>query len=774
MLENLETIERFDVVVCGGGLAGVCAAVAAARHGAETCLVQDRPVLGGNSSSEVRVTPNGAATFHAYARETGIISELLIEERAQNHQELFGMGATNSIWDMILYDKVVATPNLTLYLNTIIMDVEMAAPRAIRAITARVANAELTLRLEAQVFIDCTGDGVVAAGAGCTWRLGTEGRDEFAEPHAPPVGNDDVMGSSILFRARDVGRPAPFKAPAWATVYKDASFFYDRRRIPRPLEGGYWWMELSVPWHTIFDNETIRHELTRHVLGVWDWIKNKDPELKDRASTYALEWVGQVPGKRESRRILGRYLMSEHDPLKQTVFPDEVAFGGWYIDLHTPGGLLATGHEPTEAEGGHFQASPYMAKSYCGPYGIPLRILIAQDVDNLMMAGRNVSVTHAALGTVRVQGTTALLGQAAGTAAATAVKHRLPISVVPERAILEVQQALLRDSCFLPNVRHQDPNDLAQHALVSASSEARCSGVAIESCGALSGMSIPDAGTLAAQDDTDWLRHRRGQWIAVGTEQLEALSVCVTNDGGEAQEVDAWLVAVDHLWDYRVESLPIIAHTTLMVSPGTRQWVTWPVATPVQPGRYLRLDLAANPGVRWHTAGALVPAHPCAFQIAPDRMRGYGARHQVGWTMSFQIIPSQPCFDAGNVLTGETRPYRYTNLWRSDPNQALPQWLELNWPTPQQLTRIELTFPGQLFAEVDGYAPFYRDPQCPKAYRLLAWCEQRWQNVLTVEDNYQRHCRHTLAKSVITTKVRLVIDKTNGDPCAAVYEVRCY
>jgi hypothetical protein len=430
--KNNKTVEEYDVVVCGGGNAGFCAAVVAARHGASTCLIQDRPVFGGNSSSEIRVTIHGACQHHPYARETGIISELLIEERAQNHEPMFENGWINSIWDMVQYDMAVQTSNLTFHLNTSIIEVLKDNDRNIKAVVARVANAETEIHIQGKVFIDCTGDGVVAAMAGCEWRMGSEGRDEFDEPHAPLEASEATMGNSIHIKAKDMGRPVPFKLPAWAKEYDDASFFYEGGRVPHDPRGGFWWIEIGIPWHTIHDNEAIRHELTRHALGVWDWIKNKDPRLKEEAANYGLDWIGQVPGKRESRRIIGQYFMTEHDLLQNTVFDDEVAFGGWFLDLHTPGGLLAQHSEPASAEG-YNKTSTYAAKSFVGPYGIPLRTLIAKDIDNLMMAGRCLSVTHAALGSVRVQGTTALMGQAVGTAASIALEQNIPLSEIANK-----------------------------------------------------------------------------------------------------------------------------------------------------------------------------------------------------------------------------------------------------------------------------------------------------------------------------------------------------
>ncbi len=247
--------ESYDVVVCGGGLAGFCAAVAAARAGAKTCLVHNRPVLGGNSSSEVGVTPHGAAAFHAYARETGIISEALIEERARNHAEIYENGWTNSTWDMVLYDIAQKTSGLTLHLNTDIRGVEKHNDRNIAAVFAVVQNAETELRLEAKTFIDCTGDGIVADAAGCQWRMGSEGKDEFNEPHAPAQASGDTMGNSIHFLTRDTGRPAPFVAPDWAVKHENASDFYDQGRIPKEDRGGFWWIEIGVPYHTIYDAE---------------------------------------------------------------------------------------------------------------------------------------------------------------------------------------------------------------------------------------------------------------------------------------------------------------------------------------------------------------------------------------------------------------------------------------------------------------------------------------------------------------------------------------
>ena len=768
-------IETYDIVVCGGGLAGFSAAIAAARNGAKTCLVHNRPVLGGNSSSEIGVTPHGAAAFHAYARETGIISEALIEERATNHAEIYENGWTNSVWDMVLYDMVQKTPGLTLWLNTDVRGVEKRDGRNISAVLASVQNAEIDLRLEARIFIDCTGDGIVADAAGCEWRMGSEGKDEFHEPHAPEKASGDTMGNSIHFLCRDMGRTVPFKAPCWAVKHEDASYFYNQGRIPKEVRGGFWWIEIGIPHHTIYDAETIRHELTRHALGVWDWMKNKDPKTIEACKNYALDWIGQVPGKRESRRIMGRYLMTEHDVLNKTMFPDEVAFGGWFVDLHTPGGLLAKSSEPSAAAGGHEEEydtfSDYSAMSYCGPYGIPLRVMLSKDVDNLMMAGRNVSVTHAALGTVRVMGTTAIMGEAAGVAAALGIAKGHSFDQLVTEDIQEIQQRLLSNGCFLPNYSNHCASDLARSATLTATSDAPVHGVAPETPCFHKGLAV---WRDQPQYSIERLESRRGQLIATNGGLIDSIELCLSNNSGAPQPVEFRLYQADHIWDYRAEPGAALASATLSVPVGNQVWVPVDLALNlpalVKPGSFLRVDLLPNNAIQWHASKRIIPGHMAMYAISPNRMRRYGNGH----TLAYRISPAQRPFQANQAISGVTRPHGTTNLWISDPAQPLPQSLNLTWDLPQKITEIQLVFPGHLIREYHAYAPFYRDAQCPRDYVIEVKERGEWKRIHEVRDNYQRRCRHPFPDPVSAAELRVVVTATNGDPSAAIYEVRCY
>jgi hypothetical protein len=760
----------YDVVVCGGGLAGFCAAVSAARQGAMTCLIQDRPVFGGNSSSEIRVTPHGAAAFHAYGRETGIISELLIAERAVNHEKIRENGWTNSVWDLVMYDMAVSTPNLTFYLNTSVTALQHERGN-IQSVTAVIANAETELSLEGRVFIDCTGDGVIADLAGCEWRWGSEGRAEFNEPHAPLVASNDTMGNSIHFRAKDMGRPVPFTAPDWAVKHEDPDYFAKQGRMFYDTEAGYWWIEIGIPWHTIYDNETIRHELTRHTLGIWDWMKNHDPELKQKTANLALDWIGQVPGKRESRRIMGQYLMTEQDVQNKTVFADEIAFGGWFVDLHTPGGLLAPTAEPASAEG-YKLTSEYAQKSYCGPYGIPFRIMVAKDIDNLLMAGRNVSVTHAALGTVRVMATTALLGQAAGTGAAYAVSRNMTLADLVATGIGHIQQTLLKDGCFLPNYRNEDRGDHARDAKITTSSTALIHGAGPDSKDFTYGFRSAEAQNYR-YGLNEPLYQRRGQWIAMQTSHVESLSVCLSNHTKRDQTVHAAIVPVEHIWDYRVDTGEIYAQTKLVVPAASRKaWITWPVGLELpRTGGFIRLELAQNEEVEWHSAGTTIPGHTSAFDMGGGKMRRY---HTDGGTQSYRISPPQSCFNGEQTVSGVTRPYRSTNVWVSDPAEPLPQWVQLDWQEQREISEVQLTFPGHLMREYHQYPPFYRDPQCPKDVDIEAMVDGVWRVIASVADNYQQRVRLALTAPIVTNSLRVVIRATNGSPSAALIEIRCY
>lgn len=450
-----------DVLVAGGGPAGVPCALAAARSGAKVILCQDRPVLGGNASSEVRMHIVGADAsggrgqeLQTEAREGGIIEELRLETAVRNPQR------SASMLDLILYEKCRAEPNLTLLLNTSVVGAETDGASITHALAQRQST-EDEYRIGARVFVDCTGDGRLGAEAGAPFRRGREARSEFGESMAQERPDDYSLGSTLLFTARKHDTPIPFVAPPWARTFTEEDLKlrpHASAGVDRGLEYGYWWCEWGGVLDTIKDNESIRDELLAIMLGVWDHIKNGGDH---GAEHWALDWFGFLPGKRESRRFVGQYTLTESDVLESRPFDDAIAFGGWPIDTHPPRGIDAVDEKPATAT-----PVPNL-------YDIPLRACISQSVSNLMFAGRNISATHIAFATTRVMATCAAMGQGVGTAAAYAVQHGLQPAELASRpeAMAAIQQRLLCDDAYLVGVANQDPLDLARRATVKASSE---------------------------------------------------------------------------------------------------------------------------------------------------------------------------------------------------------------------------------------------------------------------------------------------------------------
>ncbi|MEM7656183.1 MAG: FAD-dependent oxidoreductase [Bacteroidota bacterium] len=445
-LKELET----DLLIAGGGPAGVCAALAAARNGAKVLLVQDRSRLGGNSSSEIKMHIVGANMHRGRPgwREGGIIEELRLEDAANNPHRSWEM------WDLLLYDKLYSEPNIELLLDTTVYAAEVDEGRITR-VMARCDKTEILYRITAKQFADCTGDARLAWEAGASVMWGHESRETFNEPLAWEKPSKDTLGSSVLFTARDYGRPIPYRAPAWARKIEEKHL---RHRPIGSWEYGFWWIEWGGAHDTIQDNEMIRHELLAIVCGIWDYIKNsgKYPE----SANWGMDWVGMVPGKRESRRIMGDHILTQQDLMGLNPdFEDAVAIGGWGLDEHPPGGFDDT------------EKRPFVSVKLPEVYNIPLRSLYSKDLSNLWMAGRNASCSHVAFTSTRVMATCAVMGQAMGTAAAACVQHQLnPRQLYQDKPRLqELQQTLLKDDQTIKHLPNQDPQDLARSAKLKAS-----------------------------------------------------------------------------------------------------------------------------------------------------------------------------------------------------------------------------------------------------------------------------------------------------------------
>ena len=439
-------IKDYEVVIIGGGMAGVCAAIASARHGAKTALVNNRPVLGGNASSEIRMHICGA-DYHGFrqnARETGIIEEILLDNKRVNKSNSF------SILDTILWEKTRFQENLDLYLNTHITSVIKEEDKIVRVIGEQLTT-EKVFQLNGQLFIDATGDGIIAYLSGAEYMSGREGKDKFGEKFAPERSDNHTMGNTLLFTAIDMGKKVEFVKPEWANTYKEEDLAY---REHHEINSGYWWIEIGGDdLDIIQDGEEIRDELLKAVYGVWEHIKNSGHH---NADNFALDWVGFLPGKRESRRIVGDYILKEQDLFAGKIFEDAIAYGGWPMDMHIVGGIR-TRREPNDF---------IMMDDL---YTIPYRSIYSKNINNLMVAGRDISASHMAFGSTRVMATCAVIGQACGTAAAMCISKKvLPRGL--NKHVHELQQKLMKDDCYIPGFKNADKDDLALTSKVSASS----------------------------------------------------------------------------------------------------------------------------------------------------------------------------------------------------------------------------------------------------------------------------------------------------------------
>ena len=499
----------FEVVVVGGGMSGLCAAMACARQGVRTALIHARPVLGGNASGEIRIHISSATDGMRKheLEETGILYELMLTNKARN--PLFNY----DIWDMTMFEAAKNTENLTLFLNTVMVDATVENSK-IREIFCFQETTEKQMYFTAPLFIDATGNGTLGFFADAVYRIGSEPKSEFDEPHAPQEPDLDRMGNTILFRAVDVGHPVPFTPPSFAKKRTEHDLRYrihsDRHKMDFSMaddpedyartsatsskcsDYGYWWIELMGDGEDIVsDYENIRDELFAYFYGVWDHIKNGGDH---GAENYELLWVGTLPGTRESRRLIGDYILTERDIFEHRQFDDAICYGGWGVDLHVKNGVR------------DLDLLPSKTWNFPGTYTIPYRSYYSKNISNLFMAGRDISCSRLAMASTRIIGTCALGGQCVGTAAAMCSKMGLePRQLAP--FVPQLQQQLLKDDVFIPGYVNQDEKDLARKATVTATS--------------WQGDDTPEKVIDGVSRHYEGVRH---SWLSQGVEQTLTLS----------------------------------------------------------------------------------------------------------------------------------------------------------------------------------------------------------------------------------------------------------
>lgn len=390
---------NYDLVVVGAGIAGISAAVSAARLGCKVALINDRPVIGGNNSSEIRVHMGGRLEAGPY-KNLGNLQKEFTPLKGGNAQP-----ASNYEDDKKM-NWIKNEKNVDLFLNYRVMKVTMDGSR-IASVTAQHIEKGTELSFTAPVFSDCTGDGTVGALAGADFRMGREGKEDFGESIAPDKADKLTMGSSVQWYSEDNKKPCGFPEFEYGVKFNEQN--------AEKVMMGEWTWETGMNYNQITDFERIRDYGMLVVYSNWSFLKNhmkENTQYKNRK----LGWVAYVAGKRESRRLMGDYILKQDDIDKNVQHEDASFTTTWSIDLHW--------QDPVNEK--NFPGNAFKAvtkHNIIHHYAVPYRCLYSRNVDNLFMAGRNISVTHVALGTVRVMRTTGMMGEVVGMAASICKDH---------------------------------------------------------------------------------------------------------------------------------------------------------------------------------------------------------------------------------------------------------------------------------------------------------------------------------------------------------------
>ena len=740
-----------DLIVVGGGLSGTCCAITAARAGIRVVLVQDRPVLGGNSSSEVRLWVLGATSHmgnnNRWAREGGVIDEVLVENWYRNPE------GNPLIFDTILLEKVVLEPNITLLLNTAVYEVEKSDSETISGLRAFCSQNSTMYDLVAPLFCDASGDGVVAFQAGAAFRMGAESKEEFGEKFAPTAEYGELLGHSLYFYTKDTGRPVRFAPPAYALD--------DITKIPRyrkfnTQEYGcqLWWIEYGGRLDTVHDTELIKWELWKVVYGVWNYIKNSGnfPE----AQTMTLEWVGHIPGKRESRRFEGDYILTQQDIVEQREHPDAVAFGGWSIDLHPADGVFS------EKPG----CNQWHSK---GIYQIPYRCLYSRNVSNLFLAGRIISATHVAFGSSRVMATGAHTGQAVGIAAALCRREGLrprDLVVEPQR-VAALQRELLKTGQHIPNLKLHDKADLVQYATLAATSEFIL-------------RELPADGPLLP------LTQSAAQMLPLPSGPVPIMTAFVVADRDTMLTVELRQSSKpdNHTPDVTLHTL------TIPVAKG-RQTVDLPFRTQLHQPGYLFVCFLKNEHIQLQYSQLRLTGVLSVFNKINPAVSNYGKqeptedigvdtfefwcpeRRPLGHNVALRLTSGIALFAAENVRNGLQRPVSQPNAWVAEPADPNPT-ITISWPQQQRISRVELVFDSDLDHPLESVIMVHPETASPFCVREYVLCDDRQERIFYQPDNHQTRNTIRFNEPIETTSLTIHVKAMNGNAPAALMEIRCY
>lgn len=740
-----------DFVVVGGGISGVCAAITAARQGMKVVLIQDRPVLGGNGSSEIRLWMLGATSHmgnnNRWAREGGVIDEIMVENTYRNPE------GNPIIFDTVMLDKVMGEENITLLLNTCVYEVEKSTNKIIKSVRGFCSQNSTMYEVAAPLFCDASGDGLVGFLSGAPYRMGAESREEFGEKFAPAEDYGELLGHSLYFYTKDVGQPVRYVAPSYAL---DVTKTVPRFRSFNAREHGckLWWVEYGGNLDTVHDTEQIKWELWKVIYGAWDYIKNsgKYPE----AENLTLEWVGCIPGKRESRRFEGDYMLVQQDIIEQRFHEDAVSYGGWSIDLHPAAGVF----------GEESACNQWHSK---GIYQIPYRCLYSKGIDNLFLAGRIISVSHVAFGSTRVMTTSAHSAQAVGVAAAICRNENLsPREIYSKGRIVELQRNLSRMGQYIPQIAINDAENLVTKATLSASSEYHFKG-------------FPADGEMQVLDESV------AQMIPLKAgDGLKGIGVQLSAAEETSLEVELRVSSkpFNHTPDIILES------KSFPLCSGNQQLeLNFDAVIPNE--QYAFLTFKKNPLVQLQYTKERLTGILSVFNTINEAVSNWGKqtpgsdigidefefwcpkRRPGGHNIAIQSQAPFHIFTAENIINGIDRPVQSPNAWVADLDDATPT-LTIRWDTKVSIGKLSLFFDTDYdhpMETVQMTHPENRMPFCVEKYKVYDG-----QNRLVYEqtDNHQSINELLFPEKLNTDELRIVLEHPSAFIPASLFAVKCY
>lgn len=749
--KNLEKKLSTDLVVIGGGMSGVCCAITAARAGIKVVLVQDRPVLGGNASSEVRLWILGATSHmgnnNRWSREGGVIDEILVENMFRNKE------GNPLILDTVLMEKVHEEENITLLLNTSVYQVDKLDDTNIESVRGFCSQNSTEYLIQAPLFCDASGDGVVAFQSGASFRMGAESPDEFDEGFAPDLEDyGELLGHSLYFYTKDVGKPVKYVAPSYAL--KNVGELPAIKKYHIKDHGcSLWWVEHGGRLDTIHQSEDIKWTLWRFIYGLWGHVKNSGnfPE----AENLTLEWVGTIPGKRESRRFVGDYVLSQKDIIEQRDHYDAVAFGGWSVDLHPADGVF----------GDNQSCNQWHSK---GVYQIPYRCYYSKDIENLFLAGRIISASHVAFGSSRVMGTCAHGGQAVGMAAALATQLSVkPGTLAQKEHISKLQILLNRNGQGIQNIALTDKANKINEASFTSDDSLLLNTIPFN--GKWKSLKYSAAQLLPLKKDTAYTFRAMVKSAKAGTLQVQ-------------------LRKSSKAFNYTPDV--ILEELTIEVKQG-EQYINLAFHKKMTDDQYAFVCFMTNEAIEVKTSQTRITGITSVFNSQNPAVSNFGKqeppenigveafefwipeRRPGGHNISMEITPPIDAFKINNLSSGIKRPYLQPNAFVAD-LAAEQATIDIYWKNAQEIKEIVLFFDTDydhpMESSLRGH-PEDKIPFCVSNYQIIN-CGTTL--LFDVDNNHQTVNRLQLTEPILTDHLQVILQRPAPNIPCSIFEIQCF